>query len=232
MIMETQLFDFYNLTRTEFSSAIIIFNILLSFALQLVILWVYKKTHKGLSYSQSFLFTLVIIGVLGSVIMMVVQNNLIGAFALLGAFSLIRFRTIVKETRDVAFVFFALAIGVAVGTNNYSIAIIATVMLSGIILAMAKYSLGITNGSNAIGYVLTIATPNEINIEKLKDVLSSHTETRELLHAKYREGRGGHYAFSINVKDENDLHTLEVELKKMDKIERFEFITSKHSVEY
>ncbi|MFT5036455.1 MAG: hypothetical protein ACI9VM_000015 [Candidatus Azotimanducaceae bacterium] len=230
--METQLFDFFNLTRTESSAAIIIFNILLSFALQLVILWVYKKTHKGLSYSQSFLFTLVIIGVLGSVIMMVVQNNLIGAFALLGAFSLIRFRTIVKETRDVAFVFFALAIGVAVGTSNYSIALIATIMLSGIILVMSKYSLGITNGSNTIGYVLTLSTSGELDMEKLKKLLSLHSQKPDLLHAKYREGRGGHYAFSINVEDEKDLHTLESELKGMNKIDRFEFITSKHSVEY
>lgn len=230
--METEIFDFFNLTRTEFSAAIIIFNILLSFALQLVILWVYKKTHKGLSYSQSFLFTLVIIGVLGSVIMMVVQNNLIGAFALLGAFSLIRFRTIVKDTRDVAFVFFALAIGVAVGTSNYSIALIATTMLSGIILIMARYSLGITNGSNAIGYVLTLSASNELDIEKLKEVLSLHSQTPDLLHAKYREGRGAHYAFSINVKDESGLHILESELKRMDKIDRFEFITSKHSTEY
>lgn len=101
--------NFYNFTGTEFSSAIVIFNVLLTFALQMAVVWVYKKTHRGISYSQSFLFTLVMIGVLGAVIMMVVQNNLIGAFALLGAFSLIRFRTIVKDTRDVAFVFFALA---------------------------------------------------------------------------------------------------------------------------
>lgn len=227
-----ELFNFYTLISTEISAAIIIFNILLSFLLQLVVIWVYKKTHRGLSYSESFLFTLVIIGVLGTVIMMVVQGNLIGAFALLGAFSLIRFRTIVKETRDVAFVFFALAIGVAVGTNNYSIALIATVMMSLIILVMWKYAWGTKGNSRGIGYVLTIASHGSLDIDVLKKTIMEFSSLYELLHAKYREGRGGHYAFSLHFEKNEDLHVLENRLKKIDNIENIEFITSKHSVEY
>src|SRR3990167_4319281 len=143
--------DFYNFTGTEFSAALVVFNLGLSFLLQLVIVWVYKKTHRGLSHSQSFLFTLVIIGVLGTVVMMVVQNNLIGAFALLGAFSLIRFRTIVKETRDVAFIFFALATGVAVGTNNYSVALVATLLISVMIVALSRYGFGLITKESVSG---------------------------------------------------------------------------------
>jgi len=230
--MEPQFLNFYNNIGTEFSSAIIILNILLSFALQLVIVWVYKKTHRGLSYSQSFLFTLVIIGILGSVIMMVVQNNIIGAFALLGAFSLIRFRTIVKETRDVAFVFFALAMGVAVGTNNYSIALISTTLISGIIFVMWRYGFGIGTNGNSMGYVLTIATRGALNMDSLKNTLSQYSPIFELLHAKHRKDEGGHYAFSLHFDVPEDIGKLEFELKKIDTIERLEFITSKHSVEY
>ena len=91
--------NFFNLTPTEISAAVIVLNIAVSLLLQLLIIFVYKKTHQGLSYSSSLIFTIAMIGVLGTVIMMVVQNNLIGAFTLLGAFSLIRFRTILKETR-------------------------------------------------------------------------------------------------------------------------------------
>jgi len=96
--------------------------------------------------------------------MMVVQNNLIGAFALLGAFSLIRFRTILKETRDIAFVFFALVIGVAVGTSNYSIALIGTIFVSIVILLFNKYNIGsIKNGlgfSPLTGKVVAIGVLN------------------------------------------------------------------------
>lgn len=225
------LFNFYNFTGTEVSIAVVIFNLLFSFVLQLAIIWVYKKTHRGLSHSQSFLFTMVIIGVLGTVILMVVQNNLIGAFALLGAFSLIRFRTIVKETRDVAFIFFALAVGVAVGTNNYSIAFIATLLVSSMILALSRYGFGLITRESVSGYVLTLETTESLSVDALEKRLFAYG-TVELLHAKHKKGRGGHYAFSVHFIDAGNLHTLENELGGIAGIERFEFITSKHSVEY
>jgi len=220
------LFNFYNLIGTQISAALILFNIFLSFALQLVVVWVYKKTHQGLSYSESFLFTLVIIGTLGTVVMMVVQGNLIGAFALLGAFSLIRFRTIVKETRDVAFVFFALATGVAVGTSNYAIAFISTFSITFIIYVMWKYGWGVRSGQNGTGYVLTLNTSSDIDMEQLKNVIMETSSTYELLHSKYREGRGGHF------ENESDIHTLEGKLRGFANVVNLEFITSKHSVEY
>ena len=223
--------DFYNFTGTEFSAALVVFNLGLSFLLQLVIVWVYKKTHRGLSHSQSFLFTLVIIGVLGTVVLMVVRNNLVGAFALLGAFSLIRFRTIVKETRDVAFVFFALAMGVAVGTNNYSIALIATFCISAMILSLSKYGFGLINKEGSLGYVLTMETSREFSAEAMKEKLSSYSIS-EMLHSKYKQGGGGHYAFSVHFRDSSGLNKLSEDLKKTSGIEHFEFITSKNSVEY
>ena len=103
--------NLFGIASVEISPAVIALNIIFSFLLQIAIAAVYKKTHKGLSYSSSFISTTVMVGVLGTVIMMIVRNNLIGAFALLGAFSLIRFRTILKETRDIVFVFFALVVG-------------------------------------------------------------------------------------------------------------------------
>jgi len=226
------MFNFYNLISTEISAAIIVFNILLSFVLQLCVIWVYKKTHRGLSYSESFLFTLAIIGILGTVVMMVVQGNLIGAFALLGAFSLIRFRTIVKETRDVAFVFFSLSIGVAVGTSNYSIALIATLLVSGIIFAMWKYGWGIRSKKNGIGYILTLSTQGELDLKNFENLLKESVPFHELLHAKHKEGRGGHYAFSLQFESVDDLSPLQEKLRQYDGIGDVEFVTSKHSVEY
>lgn len=229
--MNTELFNFYNFTGTEFSAAVILFNLLFSFVLQLAIVWVYKKTHRGLSHSQSFLFTMVIIGVLGTVILMVVQNNLIGAFALLGAFSLIRFRTIVKETRDVAFIFFALAVGVAVGTNNYSIAFMATVLVSGMVLALSRYGFGLITKESVSGYVLTLESGEPFSLEALQTKLATYGVV-ELLHTKRRKGQGGHHAFSVHFKNPEDLNRLSGELGAFPGVERFEFITSKHSVEY
>lgn len=223
--------DFYNFTGTEFSAAIVLFNLIFSFLLQLIIVWVYKKTHRGLSHSQSFLFTLVMIGVLGTVILMVVRNNLVGAFALLGAFSLIRFRTIVKETRDVAFVFFSLAMGVAVGTNNYAIAFLATLCIGAMVLALSKYGFGLINKEGSLGYVLTMETSKEFSPEVVKERFSSYG-IFEMLHAKYKEGRGGHYAFSIHFRHPEGINKLSEDLKSLEGVSHYEFITSKNSVEY
>jgi uncharacterized membrane protein YhiD involved in acid resistance len=230
--MDTELFNFYNLIGTELSAAVIVFNLLFSFVLQIGIVWVYKKTHRGLSHSQTFLFTLVIIGVLGTTILMVVQNNLIGAFALLGAFSLIRFRTIVKETRDVAFVFFALAIGVAVGTNNYSVALIAAVLISTMIFFLSRYGFfGLITKESMGGYVLTLETSSDLSVNELQSKLASYG-VAELLHAKHDERKGGHYAYSMHFRDAGDLHKLSQDIVATRGVNRHEFITSKHSVEY
>ncbi|PIZ81358.1 MAG: DUF4956 domain-containing protein, partial [Parcubacteria group bacterium CG_4_10_14_0_2_um_filter_41_6] len=102
----------------------VILNLALTFILALVIALVYKNTHKGLSYSQSFLFTLILISVITTIAMMVIGNSLAIAFGLLGAFSIIRFRTPVKEAKDTGYIFFSLVEGMAVGTNNHVIAII------------------------------------------------------------------------------------------------------------
>jgi len=222
--------NFYNLTTTEISSAIIILNIVFSLILQLIIVWVYKKTHKGLSYSPSFIFTLVIVGMLGTIVMMVVQNNLIGAFALLGAFSLIRFRTILKETRDIAFVFFALVMGVAVGTNNYSIALIGAISVVLVILVFHKYNFAsITNG---LGFILTFNTKDNFEIESIKFLLKENTQSFEFLQARSYGVGVCTYIFSLKPKKESDPVSIIALLNKKEGISDIELITGEHSVEY
>jgi hypothetical protein len=106
------IFNFQDLTG-EFSVLDVILAMLLSFLLSTFIGWIYKITHRGTSYTQSFVFTLVLNGMVVALVMMVVGSNLARAFSLVGALSIIRFRNAVKETRDVGFIFFTMAIGVA-----------------------------------------------------------------------------------------------------------------------
>ncbi|MBI2045806.1 MAG: DUF4956 domain-containing protein [Parcubacteria group bacterium] len=222
--------NFYNLTSTEISAAVILFNLFLSFVLQLAIVYIYKRTHKGLSYSPSFIFTLVLVGVLGTVVMMIVQNNLIGAFALLGAFSLIRFRTILKETRDIAFVFFALVIGIAVGTDHYSIALISTFFISIIIIALYHYNIG--NMTSNIGLVLSFNASNDLNTDEIRSLLSSNTTSHIFLRAKNYGNDINNYTFSIRLKDAIDSIKLMKTLKDNRSISNIELITGEQSVEY
>ena len=108
----------------------IIINLIISFILGVVISLVYKRTHKGLSYSQSFMITNIFIAVIVCMVIMIIGNNLARAFALVGALSIIRFRTVVKDTKDTAYIFWALAAGMACGTGSYFLAIAGTVIIT------------------------------------------------------------------------------------------------------
>ena len=115
----------------------IIINLIISFILGLIISFVYKKTHKGLSYSQSFVVTNIFIAVIVCMVIMIIGNNLARAFALVGALSIIRFRTVVKDTKDTAYIFWSLAVGMAAGTGSYFLAFIGTIILT--IIAFILY---------------------------------------------------------------------------------------------
>jgi uncharacterized membrane protein YhiD involved in acid resistance len=113
----------------------------LSFVLSLVIGWVYRLTHKGVSYSQQYVHTLVMMGTVVSLIMLIIGSNVARAFALVGALSIIRFRNAMKETRDVGFIFMVMAIGMAVGTRFYLLAVFATAALSAFVVVLSRFNL-------------------------------------------------------------------------------------------
>lgn len=104
---------------------------------------VYRETHRGTSYSQSFLTSLFIMGVATSVVMMIIGSNIARAFSLVGALSIIRFRTAVKDTRDTAFLFCAMIAGMGCGTQFYLPAIALTVFISVLILGLHYFDYGI-----------------------------------------------------------------------------------------
>jgi hypothetical protein len=132
-------FSFQDLSGT-FSMADIAIALSLSFLLSAGIGWVYRFTHRNVSYSQSYVQTLVVLGMLIALIMLVVGSNIARAFALVGALSVVRFRNAIKETRDVGFIFLVMAIGMAIGTRFYTLGIISAVAISLIIVVMYRFN--------------------------------------------------------------------------------------------
>jgi hypothetical protein len=118
--------------------AIVLF---LSFTLSMVFASVYRFTHRGTSYSQSFAQTLVMMGMVTALIMLIIGSNIARAFSLVGALSVIRFRNALKETRDVGFMFLTMAIGMACGTRFYMLAIASTAALCSVVVFMYKLDL-------------------------------------------------------------------------------------------
>jgi hypothetical protein len=171
-------FDIQDLSGT-FSVGDIALVLALSFVLSAMIGWVYRFTHRNISYSQSYVQTLVILGMLIALIMLVVGSNIARAFALVGALSVVRFRNAIKETRDVGFIFLVMGVGMAAGTRFYTLAVVAAVAICLIILVMFRFN---WFASNIQRQVVKVQIPADGNYtEAIHDVLIAHTSEFELV---------------------------------------------------
>jgi hypothetical protein len=175
----------------------------LSLLLSLIVGWVYRATHRGVSYSQSYVQTLVMLGVMVAFIMLIVGSNIARAFSLVGALSIIRFRSAIKETRDLGFVFMAMGIGMACGTRFYALAVFATIALSGAVIAMHKLNLFAKQIRERI---LLVHMPHEANLEEmLVDLFRTHLEEYHLISVEtVREGVLQEAIYSIVMKKRLD----------------------------
>src|SRR5437588_500843 len=120
------------LMRADFGSAptnytALIIALLLAFVCGHAIAWVYMFTHTGLSYSRSYVNTLILIPVVVAMVMLVLANNLVVAFGLMAIFAMVRFRSILRDTLDTTYVLAVIVIGLACGTLKFTSAIIACV---------------------------------------------------------------------------------------------------------
>lgn len=174
--MSNILGDLQSLTDLTSSATILeaFAAIFLSFILTLIIALVYRRTHTGARYSQSFVQTIIIMGVVVSVIMIVIGNNIAIAFGLVGAFSIIRFRSAISDPKDIAFIFFGMATGIASGLGFYWIAILFTFSLVVIIFFLYFINFGQTSN---VKKRLTLTVPENLHDESIfNGILSKHLD--------------------------------------------------------
>lgn len=103
-----------------------IYTVTLSFILSVMIAFTYEKTFQGLSYSRNYVQALVLSPVVASTVMQAIGDSLASGLGMMGALAIIRFRTSLKDPRDIIFMFASLAAGISCGVNAYSIAIVGT----------------------------------------------------------------------------------------------------------
>ncbi len=130
-----------------------VIGVLLSIGIGLGIALVYKITHRGLSYEATFLTSLVAIAPVVACVMFFIQGNLVLSLGLVGSLSIIRFRTPIKDSRDMVFLFWSITAGLGAGTNNLGIVIVASVMIAIMFIIMHLVNYGIPKRAE---YVLII----------------------------------------------------------------------------
>lgn len=151
----------------------------ISLVLNLIIATIYRKTYKGTRYSQDYVQTLIIIGVVTTILIMVVSGNGAVAFGMFAAFSVIRFRRTLGQSRDLAFVFFAMAIGMVVGARLYSMAVIITAIVGTAIYLLTKTD---AFAPRRASHMMTLRMTSDMDFEELlRPVFSEFTDRSQLV---------------------------------------------------
>jgi len=157
----------------------ILLVLFIAFLVALIIFITYKHTYSGVMYNPRFNVSLIMITMITTIVMVVIGSNISVSLGMVGALSIIRFRTAVKDPRDTAFIFWGVVSGLACGTQNYSIVIIGSLIICAILFGFKKVS-----ASNN-RYVL-IVKGNRINLNEvektLKDNLPNYSCKGKYLH--------------------------------------------------
>ncbi len=124
--------------------------LLIAFLVSLIIFLTYKNTYTGVMYNPRFNVSLIMITMITTMVMVVIGSNISVSLGMVGALSIIRFRTAVKDPRDTAFIFWCVVSGLACGTQNYTIVIAGSIVICAILFIFKKMA---TNDSK---YVIVV----------------------------------------------------------------------------
>ena len=171
-------------------------RLLLAFALGVFIVNIYLWTHAKVP-QKSFTDTLIILCMLISVVMVIIGDSIARAFSLVGALSIIRFRTAIQDPRDIGFVFYALAAGMAVGAGNPSVAILATFLIGIIILCMYHWHQRLDNDNE---FSLEFCLPPHQNFETVyRPIFDKHLTYERLLEQRIKKSQQIELTFRIRL---------------------------------
>ncbi|KQY79988.1 cell division protein FtsZ [Paenibacillus sp. Root52] len=147
-------------TTLTFSSSVV--TIGLAIILGLVISLTYMKTNQS-TYSQSFTLTMVVLPVIVAIIILLIGSNIARAFSLAGAFSIIRFRSAPGDPKDIAYVLFTMASGLACGVGAFGYAVLFTVVLCVLMFVLSRFNFG---GKKSQQKTLKVTIPENLSYEE------------------------------------------------------------------
>lgn len=155
---------------TEFSILDTLLGLAVALVIGMFIFIIYKKTLTGVMYSSGFALTLVGLSLVTTLVIMAVTSNVVLSLGMVGALSIVRFRTAIKEPVEIVFLFWALAVGIVVGAGMIPLAIIGSVIIGVILLLFANRK--IRNSP----YILVMNCDNEKSEEAVLSVLDKSVD--------------------------------------------------------
>ena len=155
----------------------LLIGLALAMALGLVIVGTYRVSHRGFHYERSFLLTLVMIPPIVAVVMMLIGSNLALSLGMVGALSIIRFRTVIKDSRDMVYLFFSIAVGLGCGTYNWVVITITSLFLAAAMIALHYLHFGKPMQAD---YVLVLSGQGSRPDEKFIESVRKHVDFLEV----------------------------------------------------
>ncbi len=140
------------------SPSLIGFELLLAALIGQTIAWVYQLSHRSLSYSQPFVGSLLVLPVIVALMMVLMAGNMMIAFGLMAVFAMVRFRNVLKDTRDTTFLLWSIVEGLAVGTQRFSTALIGLAGLALVFLYLRVTSFGSRHSHDAVLHLVLRGT--------------------------------------------------------------------------
>ena len=196
----------------------IIFKITAALICGLLISWLYRRTYRGPGLTSIFVNTLIVLPMITAIAMMVIGNNLARAFGLAGAMTVVRFRTAVKNTQDIVYIFFVLAVGMAAGIGFYEIALLGTVFIGLVIYILSKSGFSNPEGKE---YLLQFhCTPTGEKTPVYQNILDKYCKKAKIINAKsLGEGNLIELSYYLRFKDKDKSQDLIRDLKGIPGIE-------------
>ncbi|MFN3555866.1 MAG: DUF4956 domain-containing protein [Bacteroidales bacterium] len=204
--------DFQNIFSFSITATDVVSNMLVALFCGIFIAVLYKYTYKGLNYSAAFTVSMIMLTMITAVVIMVIGNNLARAFGMVGAMSIIRFRTAVKDASDIMFIFFALAIGLAAGVKLYSVAIFGTLFIGLVYLVISQLNFALPRKKEYLLQVLA----SQVAENPFASILSVYCRRYKLVNVKTMGEEGSEtmeFSYYITLRDENKNTQLLREIK-------------------
>lgn len=192
--------------------------LLVAFLVSLIIYLTYKNTYTGVLYNPRFNVSLIMITMITTMVMVVIGSNISVSLGMVGALSIIRFRTAVKDPRDTAFIFWCVVSGLACGTQNYTIVIVDSVFICLILFLFKKF---ITKNNK---YVLIIKGKS-FDLKEVEKTLDKKLKDY-ICKGKYISVNGMETIYDVKIKDSKISDDIIVSLSKVSGVNTINIVSS------
>ena len=169
--------------------------LVLAFGVGLFIFFIYKKTYAGVMYSSSFGVTLVALTMITTLVILAVTSNVVLSLGMVGALSIVRFRTAIKEPMDIAFLFWSIAVGIVLAAGFIPLAVIGSVVIGVILLVFANRK------SSANPYIVVLSCDDAAAEKRATDYLAGQTKKCVV---KSKTARKGSVELNLEVRLQSD----------------------------